>query len=470
MISEMYKDMFQAARHAALHPDRYLASDGRMLFPPIAYDRFTQTEKIGSGTPTYIGNTGDMNMAMPIHTKDLYHGWPIVQYDDVAYGSLFLANTGPNDKLVLADSAGFNKELVPKIRASLATIGVAVAQNVEYTNSIAQWLIENNPTAISPYMPSPRVLEPFSEHPAKLVDINIALYTKSGFALFCNEHGIPIPDTVIGRYMGRTRGIFEAANRISTTAKEFVLSTEGDTSGEGVFFAKGKELSEKLAQNFHYGENYTLQEKLDVETSPCMRVYIGDEPDKNVIIGVTRQRLVNGGYAGNVWHEEIEEKLSAYDPDFMKVHEKLITELQRAGVRGVVNIDSMIIRDAKNGGYKTVLRELNARKAFSHPLGRMIEQGNIDGQSIRRIQTKYKVDIPMDFIRNEDFIQQLNQFCDPTSRVVFLTRSPDEYNEETGKTQSYGYLVFASSNADSEDNLDDIQAKTLAFIANYQRA
>ena len=130
----------------------------------------------------------------------------------------------------------------------------------------------------------------------------------------------------------------------------------------------------------------------------------------------------------------------------------------------------MITADTNNGGNKTVVREMNARKAFSHVLGVIIDQGRIEGNKIERIHTKYGVDIPMSLIESPNFIHELNQYCDVDSRVLFLTRSPDQQNKKTGQTESYGYLVFASSNADSEDHLQDIQDKTLAFIANYQRA
>lgn len=431
---------------------------------PISYDSERQihiispTDLSAESPTTVIANTGDFVMNSKGNYPLRENPDELFKSDDFDDAMIGLGVTKKDDTLVLVDDeTGYNTYLAELVTAGFARMGIEVTSNIEKTQALSAWIQQNMPDRISPLAISPRMMKHTNipEQQAFLQSMmQVATYAKTDFERLCRENGVATPTTHHQRLTEHNHGYLAWESlRTIPDFEEYVVSHGNGIGGSAVFMTTRSEIKQTLQDHFEAGDEVMVQGRMNV-VSPCVRGYLGNEGYQ--IIGLTKQKIRNGGtYAGNEWFEGIEETIDQTAPNFKQVYEGSMDVLQKAGVRGVVNVDVLI--DQKTG--KSYAREVNVRPAFSHVLGVIQGRGSLNERPISQLCSTFYTKIPDALFCDPHFLDILNASSGKNMSVMPVLR----YREDQNKS----YVVYAANDQVSAEEFDSVQHEVEKRIARY---
>ena len=408
---------------------------------------------------------------------------------DVSDGPLTLAFTKPGDELIISfkDEQYRQEQLttLEKIRESFAQIDIELTSDIVQVPSIIEWLKENKPDDLLMQVLSPRILPLIARNDKERYQyqiqglMNTAMYSKVGFIQYCGERTtemddtddtIPTPRTQYYTFNEDAEAIDQIATHVAQILGEYqhwVVSADKGVAGSGVVKNVDLEALRNgvLPELCRPGETVFVQGQLPLlnKLSPCSRFYLGDSPDEIEFLGVTAQRFLDAEgktYGGNKWERNFEDKLEELAPGFKDINLSTAIKLQKLGIRGIINLDSLMISQEDMIQLKekavVMLREANIRPAMSHFIGRLA-QGSINGLPVHRVHTKTEIVVPDVVFNDADFVTKVNSCCDgmENMRVVVGARYPD-----SNKT----YLAFVANENVTEEELNHLEAQILSNI------
>ncbi len=428
-------------------------------------------DKGGGNNPiVIIGNGGCMEYNSPykyVASLNESGTHPDIYDGDLSDGPLAYAFTKPGDKLILTISQNQENNLnalLTHMNVSFEAIGLKLTkiENIIKTTDLSSWIKENGKN-ITPHILSPRMLPLLARNDQEVEQMRLqallhtALYSKIGFITMCQKYDIPVPPTLFHTYHPQAwNNLIQQLQKTFPDIDKFVISADHGVASSGV--RKGITI-DSIMKNYLEGlsnEGNTIftqpQYELIMGLSPCCRFALLDGTEDQAVkfLGASAQRFnERGEYQGNKGSHEIIAHILSIDPKFLEINYKTAQMLQQLGVRGVINLDSLI---TVNG---TLMREANIRPAMSQWFSRL-EQGIINQKHVTRIHTKMGIHIPDHIFQNSNLVNIFNNLCDENARVVIGTRYT---NGET-------YLAFVGNDNIDENALNDIEKRVTDYITN----
>lgn len=359
---------------------------------------------------TVIANTHALTGANSAAYIDRQHApeiRDIMDVDRMAYALRMGVYTRDGDTLVVESNRPKETyEAYQAMRATFEHIGIQLTSDIQIVDSVGHHVayLQGQRPILATFI-EPSYLATFGDTHEEATALfheglrNVAAYTKNGAEQLWRHNSIPTPPT---RYFDLAE---QSVAAISSEIREslggydsYVVNTYDGAGGDGIHIISSENLESELP--VFGSREIQVQGKLPLLESPCVIANVTDE-GINVQM-VSRQRVVNGAHAGNEWvHEAIDDH--EFPEEFWGINGKALECLRRAGIRGQVNVDSLIISKETQRQYQlptqVLMREANIRPAASSVILRM-RQGNILGRSITRIHTH--ASIPLSFA---DFVQ-----------------------------------------------------------------
>ncbi len=410
-------------------------------FVPVYVDHANNGLPLESSSVTLVCNAGAFNHNSHTYSRMRHDedARAAIELDEQGDGPLIYGYSQPQDRMFIGTVNRSQTELVlSRIRESFATIGVELTEDIDLVPSIDGYIRENSaPTRVLPHVSDPHMMAWIGRRLGQEGNylrtgmINSALYVKTEFQRQMEKNGVSTPDThhtKLARSAAR-RHAKEIYERFSLYDR-VIISDGSGVGGKSVFDVPREivAIAEFLETvEFPEGTEVMSQGKLPWKVSPCVRANIGDDFIR--LTGASVQRILDSGkHAGNISFKGISAYLGEMAPDFWMEHIKTLQVLQRLGVRGQINLDSMVItrEDAEKLGLtsQTFLREVNVRPAVSAVIN-AIQRGRIDGKPVDKILLNSKVAIPPEVFKDPRFMQILQRFNTPETRAILLNYDDD---------------------------------------------
>ncbi len=360
-------------------------------------------------SPHYHGRKGDPNMLN------------VVIENERAVAPTMLAYTRPTDVLVThASDSNLQGEILHQLSDSWRGIGIDTTRQYEFVKSIDDWVAKHaGKVPIIPNVLSPEVITGYGGTHAEAL-AHVAAYTKDGAQQLWERDGIHTPATYYHEHRsGKPAELPDDFRRYS----DLVVNRTDGSGGYGISFVSAQDLD--FHMNGLVEGTYQIQGKLPVLTSPCLIANISGEKASTEFVSI--QRFSQPGvHAGNVWHRKLPGTLSYLDPDFMAINQRALDSLRLSGVRGQVNVDSIVV-DPRNAATfdvpPTTMREANIRPAGSSVMLRAA-QGTINGLPIDSMRTVTGVHLPFDRFMSGQFTEHLSSFDGPSNRTLVYNYNP----------------------------------------------
>ncbi len=384
----------------------------------------------------------------------------IMDIDRMAYSLRMGLYTKKGDTLFVESTDAQATQLAYQtIRTTLEAIGISIAEEVTVVDSVSEQVadLRGKKPIIATFL-EPSYLASFGRTHEESVALfheglrNVAGYTKDGAQQLWEHHGIPTPST---RYFNLSQ---QSTEEVAQEIREgfvqydsYVINTNDGAGGDGVQFVDKSDLEEVLSRFGH--RDIQVQGKLPLVESPCVIANITDEGVG--IQMISRQRIVNGAHAGNEWISD-EINTNHLPEEFWRINREALESLREVGIRGQVNVDSLIISDETRERFgldhSVLMREANIRPAASSVILR-IRQGNILGQPIARIHTQASVQMPLEDFTHPDFAKLLQGKMHEGMVAVafnFNLHDPDPTHQKTS-------LAFCGTKDISSEELHEFE-------------
>ncbi len=430
---------------------------------PVYVDHRNNGAPLEASSVTLICNAGAFNHNSPDYSRarSSVEAAATIRFDDEGDGPLLYSFSNPGDTVVIGSSdERTTRVILDRIRESFATIGVALASDIEIVPSIDEYMQANPaPNRLLPHVSDPRMMayigagagiEPTMVRTGL---INSGFYEKTAFQRVMEANGVATPPTHHGRRNAADlRAHAEAIYNAFPDYDNVIISDAGGLGGKSVHdVPRDVEAIMELLSNreiFKEGVEVMSQGKLPLIVSPCLRANIGD--DFIEITGVSIQRFIGPGkYSGNICFEGIFEYLHELAPDFMAQNSRTLQVMQQMGVRGQINLDSMVVSEDNRIRLglqgQTNMREANVRPAYS-TADNAAKRGDIDGKPILNTLLNSKIDIPYKVFMDPRFMQILHSLNTANTRTLLVN-----YDADPGTQKAF--IIFAGTEDVSIDEL-----------------
>lgn len=286
---------------------------------------------------------------------------------------------------------------------------------------------------------------------------NLAGYRKDATAQLWAADRLPVPDTVYLDPKARDdqpindQAVAQLQKRFSAFA-DIVVSRVDGAGGEGICLMPVTDINADALTHFAAGEKLMLQGRLPLVASPNV---IANLDNNNVEIKLmTNQVFKNfGANAGNAWPLAPE-----FSSEVQTLAEQALRSLQKAGVRGQVNIDILAItpQSQKELGLanRLFLREANTRPASSSVMLHVLEKGKTPrGGNVESIfMTASSPAVPIPFEKTQSKTQ-LHSFLRAKINHPGIGVVITQYNSQTQKANVILFGDDTASQADLQTSL-----------------
>ena len=387
----------------------------------------------------------------------------IMDVDRMAYSLRMALYSKEGDTLVVeSTNPEGTQNAYQTIRATLSAIHISLAEKVTITDSVNAYVsaLHGSRPIIAAFL-EPSYLASFGRTHKESAALfheglrNVAGYTKDGAQQLWQHHDVPTPPT---QYLNlASQPIQEVAQSIRDEFAQYdslVINTNDGAGGDGVKFVEKANLEEALSRFGH--RDIQVQGKLPLIESPCVIANITD--DGVAVQIISSQRVVNGAHAGNEWVDDSINH-THLPREFWRVNLQALQSLREVGIRGQVNVDSLILSEATRKAYglehTVLMREANIRPAASSVILR-IRQGNINGEPIARIHTQASVAMSLEDFTHPEFTRLLQRKMHQGMVAIafnFNLQDPDPTHQKTA-------LAFCGTRDISSEQLHEFEMET----------
>jgi|GEM_PF-2547803 len=359
-----------------------------------------------SGSAAVIANTGALLMNSPLYYSQRPEDAAVVRDTETAAASSVLGFSKPGDTFVFpSDHPDRDSASLATIARSWEGVGIGVSRNLEPVRSVPEWFGNGHHAApVVPYIIDPRTIAALNssgEHLEQVGLANVAAYTKNGAQLLWQMRGVPTPETIYlsARDILAPHGMQHIHEKLGHYPGVVINPTDGSGGWQVSFIARDK-IPEHAAQYPDSASLLQVQGRLPAIVSPCLIADIRGTADIQYLLTTSQIFSQPGVHAGNYWSAEAERRFGDLDPAFFETNMRSLEALAQAGVRGQVNVDSLVLNaeDAVHYGVPmTLMREANIRPAGSSILLRL-KTGTIQGRPIEQILTHTGIPIAPELV------------------------------------------------------------------------